>query len=177
LRLDFYCEWSVGRNIKRVPKTSAQLVSPEAVATEITELAKLPLGKLKAVWVSEFGRDPPKRMWRDLLLWTLAWRLQEKAFGGHDKATQRLLEACGQKRTGDLRCRRLKPGTVLIRDFEGARHTVTTVPGGFVWQEKTYPSLTAIAKSITGTNWNGPRFFGLRERQGQKDSVPQKTVA
>jgi hypothetical protein len=61
----------------------------------------------------------------------LAWRVQENAFDGHDKATLKLLEASGQKRTGDERCRRLKTGTVLIRDFGGSRHTVTIVPEGF----------------------------------------------
>jgi len=109
------------------------------------------------------------------LLRTLAWRIQEKAFGGHDKATLRLLEACGQKRAGDQRCQRLKAGTVLIRDFGGTRHTVTIMPKGFLWQEKTYSSLSAIAKIITGTNWNGPRFFGLREEQAK--AVGQRETA
>ena len=62
-------------------------------------------------------------LWRDLLLRTLAWRIQEKAFGGHDKATLKLLEGYGQKRAGDQRCQRLKPGTVLLREFGGTHHT------------------------------------------------------
>jgi hypothetical protein len=116
-------------------------------------------------------------MWRDLLLRTLAWRLQEKAFGGHDRATLKFLEELGQKRPGDQRLQRLKTGTVLIRDFEGVRHTVSIVQGAFVWQEKTYASLSAIARIITGTNWNGPRFFGLREGRGHKDVRPQEMAA
>jgi hypothetical protein len=116
-------------------------------------------------------------LWRDLLLRTLAWRLQEKAFGGHDKATLKLLEGSGQKRAGDERCRRLKTGTVLIRDFGGSRHTVTIVPEGFIWREKTYSSLSAIARIITGTNWNGPRFFGLREGDCSKDGKQQGKAA
>jgi hypothetical protein len=116
-------------------------------------------------------------LWRDLLLRTLAWRLQENAFGGHDKATLKLLEAQGQKRAGDERCQRLKAGTVLIREFGGTRHTVTIVPEGFLWQEKTYPSLSAIARTITGTNWNGPRFFGLREGESSKDGKQQGKAA
>jgi hypothetical protein len=60
------------------------------------------------------------------------------------------------------RPRRLKPGTVLVREYQGARHTVTVVANGFVWRETTYASLSTIARAITGTNWNGPRFFGLR---------------
>ncbi len=58
--------------------------------------------------------------------------------------------------------RRLKPGTVLVREYQGKRHTVTVVPGGYVWGEATYASLSTIACAITGTAWSGPRFFGLR---------------
>jgi hypothetical protein len=159
------------------PKRPAQSVSLEAIAAEIERLAGLPLKELKAAWAAEFRREPPKGMWRDVLLRTLAWRLQEKAFGGHDKATLRLLEALGQERAGDRRCQRLKTGTVLVREFGGSRHTVTIVPGGFVWQEKTYSSLSAVARLITGTNWNGPRFFGLREGEGRKAGKPQDGVA
>jgi hypothetical protein len=63
-----------------------------------------------------------------------------------------------------------------VREFGGVRHTVTIVPDGYVWQENTYASLTAIARVITGTNWNGPRFFGLRVGAGKKDAA-QEAVA
>ena len=163
--------------MRNAPKKPAESVSPESVAAEISRLSGLPLKKLKAAWSAEFRREVPKGMWRDLLLRTLAWRLQEKAFGGHDRATLKFLEELGQKRPGDQRLQRLKTGTVLIRDFEGVRHTVSIVQGGFVWQEKTYASLSAIARIITGTNWNGPRFFGLREGRGHKDVRPQEMAA
>jgi hypothetical protein len=68
--------------------------------------------------------------------------------------------ARGEK-TNELN-RRLKSGTVLAREYQGERHTVTVVPDGFVWQDATYSSLSTIARAITGTAWNGPRFFGLR---------------
>jgi hypothetical protein len=151
-------------------------VSREDIAAEMSRLSRLPLRELRAAWQAEFRRAPPKGLWRDLLLRTLAWRLQEKVFGGHDKAALRLLEVHGQKRTGDQRAQRLKASTVLIRDFGGVRHTVTILPEGFVWQEKTYSSLSAIAKLITGTNWNGPRFFGLREAHGKQGGALQETA-
>ena len=163
--------------MRNAPKKAAQPVSPEVIASEISRLSGLPLKDLKAAWSAEFRREAPKGMWKDLLLRTLAWRLQEKAFGGHDRATLKLLEELGPKKAGDQRCQRLKTGTVLIRDFEGVRHTVRIVPGGFVWQDKTYSSLSAIARIITGTNWNGPRFFGLREGRGQKDVRRQEMAA
>jgi hypothetical protein len=177
IRLDFGRERSVVRGMRSAPKKAARSVSSEAVAAEISRLSGLPLKELKAAWSAEFRREVPKGMWKDLLLRTLAWRLQEKVFGGHDGAILKLLEELGQKRPGDQRCQRLKTGTVLIRDFEGVRHTVSIVPGGFVWQDKTYSSLSAIARIITGTNWNGPRFFGLREGRGQKTARPQEVAA
>lgn len=159
------------------PKKPAESVSPEAIAAEIARLADLPLKELKVAWAAKFRREPPKGLWRDLLLRTLAWRIQEKAFGGHDKATVRLLQAYGQKNPGDTRCQRLKAGTVLVREFGGTRHTVTIAQSGFVWQEKTYSSLSAIARIITGSNWNGPRFFGLREGEGAKAGKQQAKAA
>jgi hypothetical protein len=146
-----------------VPKPVSELASPNAIAAEIHRLAGLSVVGLRAAWHLEFRKAPPKGLWRDLLLRSLAWRLQEKAFGGHDKATERLLDGYGKKGRGDwLLYQRLKAGTVLVREFRGVRHTVISAPGGFIWQDKAYVSLSAIAKIITGTNWNGPRFFGLR---------------
>lgn len=151
----------MARRAKGLATSETAELAKSRLSAEITRLAGLPLRELRDAWCAEFRKEPPEGLWRDLLLRTLAWRLQEKAFGGHDKATLKLLEDYGQKKAGDQRCQRLKPGTTLIREFGGTRHTVTIVPEGFTWQEKTYPSLSAIAKIITGTNWNGPRFFGL----------------
>lgn len=177
IRLDCWDEWSVVRGMSNAPEKPNQPRSPEAIAAEIERLADLPTMDLKAVWAAVFGRQPPKGLWRDLLLRMLAWRLQEEAFGGHDKPTLRYLEQFGLKRVGDARCQRLKAGTVLVREFGGARHCVIIAAEGFVWQEKTYSSLSAIARIITGTNWNGPRFFGLREGEGAKRGKRQNGAA
>ncbi len=93
----------------------------------------------------------------------IAYRLQEEAFGGLDRATVKLLDglARGEKPASAVK-RRLKPGTVLVREYQGERHTVTVVPDGFLWRGTTYSSLSTIARAITGTAWGGPRFFGLR---------------
>lgn len=136
----------------------------------IDQLAALSLDGLRAAWRAEFRRDPPKGLYRDLLLRTLAWRLQEKAFGGHDKATLKLLDAYARGKGDSPMFRRLKSGTVLIREYQGTRYTVTITPEGYVWDEKTYASLTPIARAITGSNWNGPKFFGLRVGGGKKDA-------
>ena len=155
--------------MRTAPKAAAQIASAETIAAEISRLAGLPIADLRAAWRSEFRREPPQTLWRELLLRTLAWRLQEKVFGGHDKTIAKLLDAYGQAKEGSQLHRRLKSGTILVREFAGTRHTVTIVPDGYIWQERTYASLTAIARIITGTNWNGPRFFGLRVGDGGKD--------
>jgi hypothetical protein len=83
----------------------------------------------------------------------LAWRIQERFYqAARWPGPRRKIEAGP----------RLKPGTVLMHEHRGVRHTVTVVPDGFVWQERTHASLSTIARAITGISWNGPRFFGLR---------------
>ena len=176
-RLDIGRERSVVRDMGSASKKSIQSVPPGEIPAEVERLCSLSLRDLRVAWATEFRRDPPKGLWRDLLLRMLAWRLQEEALGGHDKATIKLLEVAGQKRAGDQRCQRLKAGTVLIREFEGTRHTVTIVPEGFFWRENTYSSLSVIARIITGTNWNGPRFFGLREGKGGRGSNKRDEAA
>jgi DUF2924 family protein len=94
----------------------------------------------------------------------IAWRIQEQAFGGLDRESLRFLE--GLARHGGSPRRHLKPGTVLVRDYQGQRHTVTVAPDGFDWQGTTYASLSAIARAITGTAWSGPRFFALARPNG-----------
>jgi Protein of unknown function (DUF2924) len=85
--------------------------------------------------------------------------------------------AQGEKPGTDVR-RRLKAGTVLVREYQGERHTVTVVPDGFVWQGATYGSLSTIARAITGTAWGGPRFFGLRSANSkQEDQEPDEPTA
>jgi hypothetical protein len=94
----------------------------------------------------------------------IAYRLQERAFGGLNRESLKFLDCLA--RYGDSPRRQLKPGTVLVRDYQGQRHTVTVAADGFDWQGTTYSSLSAIARAITGTAWSGPRFFALAPRNG-----------
>jgi hypothetical protein len=116
--------------------------------------------------------DVPVGLSKHLLIFMLAWRLQEQAFGGHDPATIRLLDSYARGGGGKEE-RRFRQGTVLVREYQGARHTVTVTREGFIWQEKPYPSLSAVARQITGTNWNGPRFFGLRQTRERPTNTPE----
>jgi hypothetical protein len=137
---------------------------PAAIEAEITHLRSLAIDALRRRWRVIFGRTPPADLSRDLLGRMIAWRLQERAFGGLDRESLRFLD--GLARHGCPPRRRLKPGTVLVRDYQGQRHTVTVVPNGFDWQGTTYSSLSAIARAITGTAWSGPRFFALARGNG-----------
>ena len=134
-----------------------------AIEAEVARVRTLGLDSLRALWRATFRSPPPAAFTKDLLARSICWHIQEQAFGGLDRETAKLLDGFGRgKRSGPETPRRLKPGTVLIREYRGERHTVTVVPDGYVWGETTYPSLSTIARAITGTNWNGPRFFGLR---------------
>jgi Protein of unknown function (DUF2924) len=139
----------------------------EAIEAEIDRIRSLALDALRSLWRATFRAAPPPGFTKDLIARFLCWHLQEQAFGGLDpKTAKHLASLVRGDRAGADRPRRLKPGTVLVREYQGERHTVTVVANGFVWREATYASLSTIARAITGTNWNGPRFFGLRIDKG-----------
>ena len=138
--------------------------NPAAIEAEIAHLRSLALDALRRHWRVIFGRTPPAALSKDLLGRMITYRLQEQAFGGLDRESLRFLD--GLARHGGSPRRRLKPGTVLVSDYQGQRHTVTVVSDGFDWQGATYPSLSAIARAITGTAWSGPRFFALAPANG-----------
>ena len=95
-------------------------------------------------------------------------RVQEQRLGKLGREMRKLLDRLAKG--GAEPVRHLKVGTVMVREHQGTLHEVMVVPGGFCWQEKTYPSLSTIAQAITGTSWNGPRFFGLRGGSGPEVS-------
>jgi DUF2924 family protein len=135
----------------------------EAVEAEIDRIRSLGLDELRNLWRATFRAAPPPGFTKDLIARFLSWHIQEQAFGGLDpKIAKHLTSLARGDRSRIERPRSLKPGTLLVREYQGEQHTVTVVANGFVWREATYASLSTIARAITGTNWNGPRFFGLR---------------
>jgi Protein of unknown function (DUF2924) len=95
----------------------------------------------------------------------IAWRIQEEFYGEHNKATLKLLDRLAREEvTKSATEPRLRTGTVLMREHRGVRHTVTVTPDGFIWQDRSFSSLSAVARAITGTSWNGRRFFGLQTK-------------
>lgn len=141
-----------------------QRVSTPAAANldvELTRVASLRIDELREEWRTCFGADPPSVLSRDLLARALSHRAQEKALGGIARGTSKELDrlANGNQATP----RRIKIGSVLVREYENTLHEVYVVADGFSWRGDTYDSLSTIARKITGTKWNGPRFFGLRD--------------
>ena len=111
-----------------------------------------------------------------LLLGVLAYRVQAAALGDLDRATVRLLKRIAPEGRSSKRVEvpvpdrvGLRPGTVLVREWEGTPQRVMVMTDGYAWNGTTYQSLSKVARAITGTRWNGPRFFGLRDKQGRDE--------
>jgi hypothetical protein len=143
---------------------------------EIAHLRDLDLEGLRTRWQSEFGRAAPEHLARYILFRILAYRLQADRLGDLDAETLKVLkQAAGQeapasavsKTLARLDQRRFAPppGTVLVREWDRKSHRVMVMPDGFAWNGEAFDSLSEIAFTITGTKWNGPRFFGLRDRR------------
>jgi Protein of unknown function (DUF2924) len=148
-----------------------------AIQAEIRRIRSLGLDELRTLWRATLRSSLPPALSKGLVARFLCWRIQEQALGGLDADIAKLLDnlARGNKRGADG-SRRLKPGTVLVREYQGERHTVTVVPGGYVWREATYASLSTVARAITGTPWSGPRFFGLRAGANRLDIEARSAV-
>src|SRR3977135_2727293 len=140
-----------------------------AIEAELDRLAVMPIVELRLTWAKLFRKDSPKSFGPDLLRRSIAHRIQEKAYGGLSRPAQRLLDQAmksfAAKPNGKIVLpRRIKPGSGLVREWKGKSYRVTVLADGFVYDGDTYSNLSEIAVLITGTRWNGPRFFGLRTK-------------
>jgi hypothetical protein len=133
-----------------------RFVDPASVEAEIARVRLLSGAALRRRWQSVFGRPPPEHLTADLLRRMIAARVQEEAFDTLDRATLMLLDGLARRDRVRTTERNLKIGTVLVRDYQGRRHTVTVEREGYVWEGKAYSSLSAIARAINGTAWSGP---------------------
>jgi Protein of unknown function (DUF2924) len=136
---------------------------------EIGGLADLDLPALRQHWRELDGSEPPVRMSRELLIQAIAYRMQERMFGGLSRAARMKLMVAGSAAAAPSRPRlrtqhRIKPGTRLLREWQGQTYEVTaTAEGSFLYRGTTYSSLSEIARQITGARWSGPAFFGLKQ--------------
>lgn len=129
---------------------------------EVARLRDLDLASLRARWRAVTGRAAPKHLPRHLLFRMLAYRSQADAFGDLSRESVRLLERIATGGSVPAPNRETGAGTVLVREWNGVRHHVMVVKGGFAWNGETYCSLSEVAFAITGTKWSGPRFFGTK---------------
>jgi hypothetical protein len=128
---------------------------------ELQNIAALTIDELRAFWPTRFPGSRPPLLSRDMLARMIAWRIQAGRLGGLDAGTRKLLARPANGHREPVR--RFRIGSVLVREYRGTLHEVTAVTGGFQWRGDIHASLSTIARAITGTAWNGPRFFGLRE--------------
>ena len=152
----------------------------ERVHDDVEALHAMGLVELRALWQRLYRTVAPKGFRRELLIRACAYQIQAKAYGGLSPKTRRkLLKIAAQAEEGTFTTagapRRLRPGTRLVRAHEGKTHVVEVLADGFAWNGQKFRSLSAIAKAITGTNWNGNVFFGLT--QGNKASQAAKPEA
>src|SRR6266481_4848084 len=144
--------------------------------TEIGRLPNLSLFELRQRWKTLFGHPAPKSLRRNFLARAVAYQMQVEVYGGLSDATKRRLrEIANAVRNGDANAipgsNRIKPGTQMIRQWQNTTHTVTALVEGFEWNGRSYKSLSAVANAITGTNWNGFAFFGIkRAPSGNKNA-------
>jgi Protein of unknown function (DUF2924) len=161
------------------PSSSNKPADP-AVEAELDRLAVMPIAQLRVRYREVYRADPPKAFGPDLLRRSIAYRVQEKAYGGLSRPAQRLLDqmtkAYAAKPNGKIVLpRRIKPGSVLVREWKGKTHRVMVLAEGFAYDGKTFGNLSEIAVLIAGTRWNGPRFFGLRSKAQEIDEPTART--
>ena len=157
-------------------------ISAEVVVTKLQTLEQMDYAALRREWRRLYRAQPPNRVARDLLELGVAWKIQERAYGGLGAATKRHLAEMtkAMDRDGDIariRVARIKPGAKLVREWHGKVHTVIVVEDGFEWMGRHWRSLSVIAREITGVHWSGPRFFGLNGKAGQQTDIRAEATA
>jgi Protein of unknown function (DUF2924) len=154
-----------------------------SIEDEIAHLRGLDLKGLRSRWLSAFQRLAPDHLPRHLLFAIIAYRIQADRLGDLDHETRQVLDRTDAKTTGvtmsarlvsfDQKRTELTPGTVLVREWDRRSQRVMVIADGFAWNGQTYDSLSKVAFAITGTKWNGPRFFGLRDKGDRFDAGGQ----
>jgi hypothetical protein len=165
---------STARAVSRLDRSTPS--RQEQIAKEIGALADLDLNDLRARWLKVTGRPAPKAFRTEMLRRALAYEMQVAVFGGLPASLKRQLRDLARAAREDrfdeaLGTTHLKPGTMLVRVWEGRTENVMVMRDGYIWAGERYTSLSAIAKAITGTSWNGWTFFGVRRPSGRNKNA------
>ena len=157
-----------------LPRPGEDAATDGAVLAQVAAMQRLSVNELKAKWAALFGNPAPNNA-RAFLELRIGYRIQELTYGGLTKETRRVLDLLADEVEGKVSRKSMVAdprnpvaGTRLVREWDGAEHTVTVLRDGYDWQGRKFRSLSAVAKAITGTNWNGFRFWGLREKAREK---------
>lgn len=157
-----------------LPRPGEDAATDGAVLAQLAAMQRLSVNELKAKWEALFGTPAPNNA-RAFLELRIGYRIQELTYGGLTKKTRRVLDLLADEVDGKIARKSMVAdprnpvvGTKLVREWDGAEHTVTVMRDGYECQGRKYRSLSAVAKAITGTNWNGFRFFGMREKKREK---------
>jgi len=164
----------------RQKRRNGRVTTETSIEDEIVHLRGLDLKGLRSRWQSVFQRPPPDHLPRHLLFAIVAYRIQADRLGDLDHETRQVLDRTNEKNAGvtmsarlvsfDQKRTELTPGTVLVREWDRRSQRVMVMADGFAWNGQTYDSLSKVAFAITGTKWNGPRFFGLRDKEDRLDA-------
>jgi hypothetical protein len=159
-----------GGSFRRADLAADSPAEATEIQARVLALDALTTADLQIEWRRLHRATPPSRLSRDLLIRGVAYRVQEQAHGGLSLGTKRRLRSLSEgadQRDGSAVASViiLKPGTKLVREWHGHAHTVCVLDDGFEYQGERYPSLTRIARRITGVHWSGPLFFGISKRR------------
>jgi hypothetical protein len=159
----------------RKKRRNGRTSTKTSVEDEIAHLRGLDLKGLRSRWQSTFQGPALDHLTRHLLFAIIAYQIQADRFGDLDQDTKQVLDRTVARETApamsarlasfDQKRTELSPGTVLVREWDRQSQRVMVMADGFAWNGKTYDSLSKVAFAITGTRWNGPRFFGLRDKE------------
>src|SRR6267378_1662556 len=153
---------------------SGRASTKTSIGDEIAHLRGLDLKGFRSRWQSVFQRPPPDQLPRHLMFAIIAYRIQADRLGDLDHETGQVLDTDAKNTGGTMSARlvsfdqkrtELTPGTVLVREWDRRSQRVMVMADGFAWNGQTYDSLSKVAFAITGTKWNGPRFFGMRDKE------------
>jgi len=143
----------------------------EGLAEELKALTGHSRDELIARWVALYGVPPPPRTSRSLMIRAVAYRMQERVYGGLSSSTRRAL--AGKSHTATtVPPPEARPGTVLLREWHAVTHQVTVIEGGVLYRGKHHRSLSEVARLITGSRWSGPAFFGLKAKGPRRPHDP-----
>lgn len=149
-------------------KRRIRLADQAGLANELADVPALCREELLHRWRALYGTEPPAKISRPILVRAIVYRMEEQALGGLRPLTRRALIrameeiAAGRPAAGAPVSTRLRPGTCLLREWQGVTYEVIVVETGVLFRGKRYHSLSEVARAITGSRWSGPRFFGLK---------------